>query len=110
MSLALPKAQGKRDDLGSTSFQNENEVKPKVKALADAGVTKAEAHRAEKLAKKSKESQEAHVAKAVESVEKRNNHGSLAEQFTGEKGDAPRKKLDLLDFDSPSVRQRFIHE
>lgn len=74
MSLALPKAQGKRDDLHkSTSVQIETEVKPKVKALADAGVTKAEAHRAEKLAKKSKESQEAHVAKAVEAVEKRNN-------------------------------------
>ena len=85
MSLALPKAQGKRDDLHeSTSLQDGNEVRPKVKALADAGITKAEAHRAEKLAKKSKESQEAHVAKAVEAVEKRNNHVSLAEQFTGE--------------------------
>jgi hypothetical protein len=66
MSLALPKAQGKRDDLHeSTSLQDGNEVRPKVKALADAGITKAEAHRAEKIAKKSKESQEAHVAKAV---------------------------------------------
>ena len=63
MSLAIPKAQGKRDDLPeSTSLQIKNEVKPKVKALADAGVTKAESHRAEKLAKKSEEAREAHTS------------------------------------------------
>jgi hypothetical protein len=64
MSLALPKAQGKRDDLATTSPTITGELKPKSEALADAGASTSEAHRAEKLAKKSKEAQEAHVAKA----------------------------------------------
>ena len=109
-SLALPINIKGRPSAKESLLRSGETLPTKKEALAEAGVSKSEANRAEKLAKKSEEAREAHVAKAVESVEKRNNHVSMAEQFTGEKGDAPRKKLDLLDFDSPSVRQRFIHE
>ena len=65
LSLALPTKEGAGGP-GRTNIPSTGKDGPtKKEALAAAGVSTSEAHRAEKLAKKSKESQEAHVAKAV---------------------------------------------
>ena len=81
LSLALPKA---KPGPSTDTSQNGEVIVSKSEALADAGVSTSEANRAEKLAKKSEEAQEAHITKAVDAVEKRNNHESLAQKFTGE--------------------------